>query len=107
MRVAELVRRDVVTIEEHHSCHDAIERMCRARVRHLPVLARGGALVGMVTDRDVRHWLFAPGVYRRVGRVPAATLLREAPVRDVMSAPAQAIASTADVIEADRSHARR
>jgi acetoin utilization protein AcuB len=100
MRVAELMRRDVATIEEHRTCHDAIDRMCRERVRHLPVVDRAGALVGIVTDRDVRHWLFAPDVFRRVGRVPAAALLHEAPVRDVMSAPAIAIGSAADVAEA-------
>ena len=100
MQVADLMRRDVVTIEDHRTCHDAIDRMCRERVRHLPVVDRSGSLVGIVTDRDVRHWLFAPDVFRRVGRVPAATLLREAPVRDVMSTPAISIGSQAMGISA-------
>jgi acetoin utilization protein AcuB len=100
MQVADLMRRDVVTIEDHRTCHDAIDRMGRERVRHLPVVDRSGALVGIVTDRDVRHWLFAPDVFRRVGRVPAATLLREALVRDVMSTPALSIGSAVDVAEA-------
>jgi len=108
MRVAELMRRDVVTIEEHRTCHDAIDRMCRERVRHLPVVDESGALVGIVTDRDVRHWLFAPDVFRRVGRSPAAMLLREAPVREVMSAPALSIGSFDDVAKAaDRMRAAK
>ena len=100
MQVAQLMRRDVVTIEDGHTCRDAVERMSLAKVRHLPVVTRDGMLAGIVTDRDLRHWLFAPDIYRRVGRVPATILLREALVRDVMSAPALTIGSTADITEA-------
>jgi CBS domain-containing membrane protein len=100
MQVAQLMRRDVVTIEDDRTCRDAVERMSLAKVRHLPVVDRDGTIAGMVTDRDLRHWLFAPDIYRRVGRVPATTLLREAPVSEVMSAPALTIAPTADVSEA-------
>ena len=108
MQVAELMKRNVITIGEHLTCHDAIDRMCREKVRHLPVVGRNGQLVGVITDRDVRHWLFTPGIYPRVGRVPTAALLREALVRDVMSTPALAIASRADVSEAaDRMRAAR
>ena len=55
MRVSELMSRDVVTLGDTETCHEAIDRMCRRKVRHLPVLDREGALVGIVTDRDVRH----------------------------------------------------
>ena len=68
MRVSELMSRDVVTIGDTDTCHEAVEQMCRRKVRHLPVLDRAGTLVGIVTDRDVRHRLFAPDVYRQIGR---------------------------------------
>jgi acetoin utilization protein AcuB len=100
MRVGDLMSPNVVTIEERQTCHDAVDRMCRQRVRHLPVLGGGGELVGIVTDRDVRHRLFAPGVYARARDVSVATLLRQAPIRDVMSAPALSISAAADVAEA-------
>ena len=108
MKVAELMKRNVITIGDHLTCHDAIDRMCRARVRHLPVVGGDGKLAGVITDRDVRNWLFRPDVYPRLGRVPTAALLREAMVRDAMSAPALAITSRADVSEAaDRMRAAR
>jgi acetoin utilization protein AcuB len=88
--------RDVVTIGDTETCAEAVERMCRRKVRHLPVLDREGALV---TDRDVRHRLFAPDVYRQIGEVPVSTLLRQAPVRGVMSAPVRRIGAAADVAE--------
>jgi acetoin utilization protein AcuB len=100
MRVSELMSRDVVTIGDTETCHEAVEQMCRRKVRHLPVLDREGALVGIVTDRDVRHRLFAPDVYRQIGEVPVSTLLRQAPVRGVMSAPVRCIGAAADVAEA-------
>jgi acetoin utilization protein AcuB len=100
MRVSELMSRDVVTIGDTETCHEAVEQMCRRKVRHLPVLDREGALVGLVTDRDVRHWLFAPDVYRQIGEVPVRTLLRQAPVRGVMSAPVRCIDAAADVAHA-------
>jgi acetoin utilization protein AcuB len=106
MRVSELMNRDVVTIGDTETCHEAVERMCRRRVRHLPVLDREGALVGIVTDRDVRHRLFASDVYRQIGTVPLRVLLQQAPVRAVMSAPVRCIGAVADVAEAAE-HMRR
>jgi acetoin utilization protein AcuB len=100
MRVSALMSRGVVTIGEAETCYEAVARMCRRRVRHLPVLDREGALVGIVTDRDVRHRLFALDVYRPLGQVPVSTLLRQAPVRAVMSAPVLQIGAAADVAEA-------
>lgn len=100
MRVSELMSRDVATIGEAATCHETVERMCHRKVRHLPVLNREGALVGIVTDRDVRHRLFAPDVFRQVGSVPVSTLLREASVAAVMSAPVLHISPAADVTEA-------
>jgi CBS-domain-containing membrane protein len=38
MRVGDLMSREVVTIAERETCHDAVERMACRGVRHLPVL---------------------------------------------------------------------
>ena len=100
MRVSELMSRDIVAIGATETCHEAVEQMCRRKVRHLPVLDRERALVGIVTDRDVRHRLFAPDVYRQIGKVPLRVLLQQAPVRVVMSAPVLRIGSASDVAEA-------
>lgn len=100
MQVGELMSRDVVTIGLSDSCHAAAERMCRGKIRHLPVVGESGMLEGVVTDRDLRHHLFASGVFREIGSVSVQTLLKAVPVKEIMSAPVVSISPTADVTEA-------
>lgn len=100
MRVSELMSRNVLTIDDAATCLEAANRMCHRKVRHLPVLDSGGTLVGLVTDRDLRHYLFGADVYRQIGQVSVTTLLRTAPIRAVMSAPVRCVAATAEVAEA-------
>ena len=100
MRVRELMNRNLVTIAESSSCRDAVARMHRARVRHLPVLNGDGTLDGMITDRDLRHHLVSPPVYHAIGRSQIDTLLQAARVSDIMSAPAVTVESSQDITEA-------
>lgn len=102
MRVSDLMSRQVVSIEESESCRAAAARMHHARVRHLPVLDAEGALVGVVTDRDLRHHLFTPRVYREVGSVSVDVLLKAVPVSEVMSAPVISVGPDADLMDAAR-----
>jgi CBS domain-containing protein len=97
MQVSELMSRGVITIGPSESCHEAVARMHRAKVRHLPVVADDGALDGMVTDRDVRHHLFAPGVFDRIGHVSVADVLKGIPVKAIMSAPVVAVDAADDL----------
>jgi acetoin utilization protein AcuB len=90
MKIKELMSKDVVTVEDTATCHDAVQRMVRHRVRHLPVVTRQGTLCGIVTDRDLRHYLFEPDTFRQIsqiGAVKVETLLKSMPVSRVMSAP--------------------
>lgn len=102
MRVRELMNRHLVTIGASSSCHEAVARMHRARVRHLPVLDGDGTLVGMVTDRDLRHHLFHPGVYGELGTVSVDRLLQAVPVSEIMSTPAITAEASDAVAEAAR-----
>ena len=102
MQVSELMSRDVVTIGLSDSCHAAAERMCRGKIRHLPVVGEGGTPEGVVTDRDLRHHLFASGVFQEIGSVSVQTLLKAVPVKEIMSAPVVSISPAADVEVAAR-----
>jgi len=102
MHVSELMSRNVVTIGASDSCLEAVSRMHGARVRHLPVVSAEGGLIGIVTDRDLRHHLFAPRVLKDVGTIAVDIILKAVPVKDVMSSPVMSVPAKADVVEAAR-----
>ena len=102
MRVKDLMSRQVVTIGTSGSCLDAVARMHRARVRHLPVVNREGMLVGIVTDRDLRHHLFSPHVYKDLGAVPLDILLKAVPVAEIMSTEVITAALEDELMDAAR-----
>ena len=102
MHVNELMSRNVVTIGASDSCREAVSRMHGARVRHLPVVSPEGGLIGIVTDRDLRHHLFAPRVLKDVGSIAVDIILKAVPVSDVMSSPVMSVPAKADVVEAAR-----
>lgn len=91
MDVKDLMSREVVTIEETASCHEAVKRMGQHKIRHLPVIGADGTLRGIVTDRDLRHQLFAPNVFNHIGAIPVERLLEAVPVERIMSTPAIAV----------------
>lgn len=87
MRVSDVMTRNVHTIRASESCQKAVERMSRAKIRHLPVVDDNEMLTGIVTDRDLRHRLFAPGVFREIRTVSVERLLDAVPVNEIMSTP--------------------
>ena len=100
--VNELMTSAVVTVDADASGHDAVALMVRKKIRHLPVVDRTGLLCGVVTDRDLRHHLFGPDVFRAVGAIPVEKLLSEVRVRDLMSAPVVSVGVGAGLDEAAR-----
>jgi acetoin utilization protein AcuB len=87
----------IVTIEAAASCEKAVKRMYQHKVRHLPVTGSDGKLVGIVTDRDLRHHLFAHRAFERDGGDVDAPL-RSALVGHIMSTPVISVGPD-DVLE--------
>jgi acetoin utilization protein AcuB len=102
MRVKDLMSRQVVTIGASDSCLEAVARMHGARVRHLPVVNDEGLLVGIVTDRDLRHHLFSPQVYKDLGAISMDILLKAVPVAEIMSTDVISVAPDDDLVDAAR-----
>lgn len=100
MKINELMSREVVMIGPAESCLDAVVRMQRARVRHLPVVNRDGLLVGIVTDRDLRHHLFTPRVFETLGSTRVDVLLDGVRVAEIMSTDVMTVESGASVADA-------
>jgi acetoin utilization protein AcuB len=102
MQVKELMSRQVATIGTAESCLDAVVRMQRARVRHLPVVNRDGLLVGIITDRDLRHLLFSPRMFEALGSTSVDVLLDGVPVAEIMSTGVVTVAPGDRVADAAR-----
>jgi CBS domain-containing protein len=62
-RVADVMTRDVVSVEQNERLLSADQLMRAQRIRHLPVVDGEGALAGIVTQRD----LFHGGLVRALG----------------------------------------
>jgi len=97
MRVKELMSRVVMTVGTEDSCREALTRMRELKLRHLPVMDLRGKVAGMLTDRDLRHYLFDPAVMRRIGMTPVDALLESVSVREIMSAPVVSVGPEEEV----------
>ncbi len=100
MQVRDLMSKQVVTIGPSESCLDAVVRMQRARARHLPVVNREGLLVGIITDRDLRHLLFSPRMFEALGSSRVDGLLDGVHVAEIMSTDMVTTASDAGLADA-------
>jgi CBS domain-containing protein len=59
--------RDPVTVTADTSLRRATELMQSKGVHHLPVVDPNGRLVGILTDRDVKHAVFLPALAEHLG----------------------------------------
>jgi acetoin utilization protein AcuB len=83
IHVRDCMTQPVATVHSDALARGAAELMRARRIRHLPVVDRGGRLVGIVTDRDLRQVIFDPAIRDRAGQV--ADVLAAITVRDVMT----------------------
>jgi acetoin utilization protein AcuB len=60
VRVRDFMTRDPLTLRQDDLLRQAVEIVMVRRIRHIPVLDEAGALVGIVTDRDVQGTLPSP-----------------------------------------------
>jgi acetoin utilization protein AcuB len=64
--VKEWMTQPVTVIGADAPVRQAVELMKTRRIRHLPVVAKDGRLVGIVTDRDLRQMILDPVIQDRL-----------------------------------------
>ena len=91
MNVRDIMTSNPISIEQDTPVGTAIDIMVDRKIRHLPVVNEQGAVVGIITDRDVRSAALAPALQeylseaaRRRLRGIAATL-ESLRVKDAMT----------------------
>lgn len=100
LRVADCMTRGPATVRADALVQGAAEMMRARKIRHLPVVDRDDRLVGIVTDRDLRHVIFDPALLDRVPDFREA--LRTLTVGEVMTAAVITVRPSAEVREAAR-----
>ena len=91
MDVREIMTKNPFRIDQDAPIGTAISTMVEQKVRHLPVVDDAGAVVGIITDRDLRSAALAPaleeylseGARRRLRRIGAT--LEDLRVKDAMT----------------------
>lgn len=91
MKVKDVMAKDPIRIDPQAPVGTALDVMRSKHIRHLPVVDDGGAFVGIVTDRDLRHAVLAPALeeylsgraHRRARQL--GETLENLRVRDVMT----------------------
>lgn len=96
-QVKDLMTTDVITIRDVDSLREAIRKMSAGRFRRIPVMKQG-ALVGIITDRDIRQALNSPVVFHE--RSADEYLLDTVTVGSSMTRNPLTIAPEDDVLKA-------
>ncbi|HXJ81344.1 MAG TPA: CBS domain-containing protein [Candidatus Methylomirabilis sp.] len=97
-KVRDLMTPQPQTVGPDTPLRAAISLMKERRIRHLPVLEEGGRLVGILTDRDLRHAAFVPALSEYLNW--DAQRLKSPRVRDVMTWSVVTTQPDATVIQA-------
>ena len=98
--VRDWMTRRVHSIRPDARLVEAAAMMRTRKIRHLPVVERGGRLVGIVTARDLRQALFAPSV--QDGLENLRGVLDGLVVRDVMTRGVVSVRAATSIREAAR-----
>jgi CBS domain-containing protein len=93
--VHDCMTRDPIVVEEDACLADAIDQMERYGVRHLPVVAEDGRLVGVITERHLRDC--SPSRLAPTDRLECQRLLASTPVLQVADRDPGAISPEAPV----------
>jgi acetoin utilization protein AcuB len=91
MKVKDVMTKDPIAIDSEAAVGTALDVMRTKHIRHLPVVDDAGTLVGIVTDRDLRHAALAPALdeylsvraHRRARQM--SETLENLQVKDVMT----------------------
>jgi len=82
MLVRDFMTTDLTTLQEEETLLDAALIFARSTLRHIPIL-RGNKLVGIVTERDVKH--YTPSILSGITPEQYNELMESTPLSKIMT----------------------
>ena len=98
MYVKDFMHTTVTTVTPDTLVSTAYQMMRGERIRHLPVVADAGSLVGIITDRDIRRAAASDAPH--MAEYELTYLLEKLPVRDIMTREVVTVHGTTPLVEA-------
>ncbi len=98
MKVRDVMTKDPVVVSLDTPVREAAELMRSRSIRHLPVVDEGAHLLGILTDRDLRHAAFVPMLGEQAGWGPRRA--KSPRVRDVMTWSVVTTHADVDLVQA-------
>jgi acetoin utilization protein AcuB len=83
MKVGDVMTKHPLVVDLDAPVRVAADLMRSKGIRHLPVVDAGAHVLGIVTDRDLRHAIFLPALAGHAGLAPHR--VKALRVRDVMT----------------------
>ncbi len=83
MLIEEIMTRDVQTLQTTHTVRDALDVMRRFNIRHIPILDDTEAVVGIITDRDLKKAIpssLTTGEHGEIYSTPISTIMTKNPI---------------------------
>lgn len=83
MLIEEIMVRDVQALYTTNTVKDALNLMREYRIRHIPILNDVEAVVGIITDRDIKEAIpstFSSGEYTEIYETELATIMTKNPI---------------------------
>ena len=98
--VREIMHREVATVRRNDALDVADEKMAQGRFRHLVVLDEEGAIVGVISRRDLFRGALATAM--GYGERAQLNVLRTLVAKEVMTSPVRTVGPETTVAEAGR-----
>jgi len=102
--VADLMTREVATLQRNDRLDLAEDVMKLGRVRHLPILDEDGRLAGIISQRDLLHGALAEAL--GYGRVAQQKVMKTLYIKEVMTTKPVTVTPDTPIEEAARSMVR-
>ncbi|HXJ81325.1 MAG TPA: CBS domain-containing protein [Candidatus Methylomirabilis sp.] len=100
VRARDVMTRPAVVFRAEMTIGAAVKAMRARKIRHAPVVNDKGALIGIVTDRDLRQAMLKPALAEEVEAF--VETLRTRPIRDVMTWGVMTVKPETEIREAAR-----